>query len=138
MWFNIKTFLILHYVFSLRWLMQVVFSHLNCHHFFFFCFNYYSDFYDSLKSLYIHQMIENYLINNWNFLIYLFVYIYIFASVIIFIVYIYINLYLFLWFFFMFQCICTRCAHNYLLDQFIESNSVYILTLCLSCCVHSV
>ena len=67
-WLNIKFFLILHYVFSLRWLVQVIFFCLNCHHFFFFHFNYHSDFYDSLKSLYIHQMIKNHLINNWNFL----------------------------------------------------------------------
>ncbi len=76
-WPNIKTFSTPHYVFSLRWLVQVVFSRLNCHHFFFFRFNYHSDFYDSLKSLYVHQMIENHLIDDWNFLICLSVYSYI-------------------------------------------------------------
>jgi len=59
--------------FWLCWLMQVIFFRLNYHHFFFFRLNYHSDFYSSLKSLYIHQMIENHLINDWNFLIYLFV-----------------------------------------------------------------
>jgi len=57
---------------------------------------------------------------------------YLSASVVIFIVCIYINLYLFLWFFFMSQCICTRCAHNYLIYEFLNSNSTYVLNLCSS------
>ena len=137
-WFNIKTFSTSHYVFSLRWSVQVVFSRLNCHHFFFFRLNYHPDFYDSLKSLYVHQMIENYLINDWNFLTCLSIYSYISASVIIFIVRVYLNLYLFLRSFFMSKRICTRCAHNHSLDQFVESNSVHVLALCLSYHVHSV
>ncbi len=118
--------------FSLRRLVQVVFFRLNCHHFFFFCFNYYSDFYSSLKLLYVHQMIENHLIDDWKFLIYLSVYSYIFASVIIFIVCIYINLYLFLRFFFMSQRICTRCAYNHFIHEFLDSNSTCVLNLCSS------
>ncbi len=131
-WLNIKTFSTSHYVFSLRWLVQVVFSRLNCHHFFFFRLNYHSDFYDSLKSLYVHQVIENHLIDDWNFLICLSVYSYISASVIIFIVRVYINLYLFLRFFFMSQRICTRCAHNHLIHDFFDSNSTRVLNLCSS------
>ena len=58
--------------FWLRWLVQVVFFRSNYHYFFFFRLNYHSDFYSSLKLLYIHQMIENHLIDDWNFL-YLFI-----------------------------------------------------------------
>ncbi len=45
---------------------------------------------------------------------------------------IYLNLYLFLWFFFMFQHICTCCAYNHLIYNFFNSNSTYVLNLCLS------
>ncbi len=118
--------------FWLHWLIQVVFFHSNYHSFFFFCLNYYSDFYDSLKSLYIHQMIENHLINDWNFLflICLPVYSYISASVVILIVCIYINLYLFLQSLFMSQRICTHYAHNHLVHEFFNSNSTCVLNLC--------
>ncbi len=69
--------------FSLRRLVQVVSVHFNYHHFFFFRLNYHSDFYSSLKSLYVHQMIENHLIDDWNFLTCLPVYSYMSTSSII-------------------------------------------------------
>jgi len=130
-WFNIKTF-------QLRTMFLTVLIHASrflsfkLSSFFFFCLNYHSDFYSSLKSLYIHQMIKNHLIDNWNFLIYLPVYSYTSASVIIFIVHVYINLYLFLWFFFMSQRICTHCAHNHFIHEFLDSNSTHVLNLCSS------
>jgi len=65
--------------FCLRWPVQVVFFRLNYHHSFFFRLNYHSDFYRSLKSLYVHQMIENHLIDGWNFLICLFVHVDVFS-----------------------------------------------------------
>ncbi len=123
--------------FSLRWPVQVVFFRLNYHHSFFFRLNYHSVFYSSLKSLYVHQMIENHLIDDWNFLICLSVYSYTFASVIIFIVRVYINLYLFLRSFFMSQRICIHCAHNHLINDFFDSNSTRILNLCSFCHVSS-
>ncbi len=111
--------------FSLRRLVQVVFFRLNYYHFFFFRLNYHSDFYSSLKSLYVHQMIENHLINYWNFLTCLSVYS-------TFIVRVYHNLYLFLRFFFMSQRNCTRCAYNRLIHEFFNSNSTRVLNLCSS------
>jgi len=122
-----------HYVFSLRWLVQVIFSRLNYHHFFFFYLNYHSDFYCSLKLLYIHQMIKYHLVKLKNFIdlfICLLVHLHTFITYLhlsLSILYaIYINLYSF----FMSQRICTRCAHNHLIHEFLDSNSTYVLNLC--------
>jgi len=50
--------------FSLRRPVQVVSVRFNYHHSFFFRLNYHPDFYSSLKSLYVHQMIENHLTDD--------------------------------------------------------------------------
>jgi len=83
----------------------------------------------------LHQVIENHLL-NFSFTC-LPVYSYISASVVIFIVRVYINLYLFLRSFFMSQRICTRCAHNHLIHDFVDSNSTCVLNLCSFCRVSS-
>ncbi len=106
--------------------MQVVFFRSNYHHFFFFRLNYHSDFYSSLKSLYIHQMIKNHLIELKNFIdlfICLLVHICILSLLICICRY---------YLFFMSQHICTRCAHNHLIHEFLDFNSTCVLNLCSS------
>jgi len=75
----------------------------------------------------LHQVTENPLLKFSSTC--LPVYPYIPAPVVTFIVRVYINLYLFLRSFFMSQRICTRCAYNHLLDQFVESNSAHVFRL---------
>jgi len=116
--------------------MQVVFSRLNYHHFFFFRLNYHSDFYCSLKSLYEHQMIENHLIELENFIdlfTCLLVHICILSLLICICRYLYCTRFILIFIsFFMSQRICTRCAHNRPIYEFLDSNSTRVLNLCSS------
>ncbi len=84
--------------FSLRWPVQVVFFRLNYH----------PDFYSSLKSLYVHQVIENHLTELKNFID-----LFICLSVPL-------------------HTSITYCAHNRPIHEFLDSNSTHVLNLCSS------